>query len=77
MYQKNYKAKVLVIYCVLSQSKTIDKKLVQKILWDRNYTKYVSFWETYPNIRLGTLYLNNIKNVKGKYEVLEKVLVID
>lgn len=39
--------------------------------WDSNYTKYVSFKETDSDIRLGTLYSNNAKNMEEKFKILK------
>jgi len=64
-----------VIYYILSQYELVDYNLVNAKLWDGGYTKYISFKETDSNLRLGTLYSNNARNIKGKYKVLENVLV--
>jgi hypothetical protein len=61
----------LVIYSVLSRSKIIDKKLMNENCWDSNYTKYVFFKETDSDIRLGTLYSNNAKNMEEKFKILK------
>ena len=44
-------------------------------LWDRNYTKYVSFKDTNTDIRLGALHANNMINTKSKFKILENVSV--
>ena len=40
-------------------------------------TKYASFKHISPDIKLGTLHLNNISNIIAKYEVLYDINVND
>ena len=76
-YQKNYKTKVLVIYYVLLQNKLVDYEFVNEKLWNWGYTKYISFKEIDSNLRLGIFHTNNIRNIEGKFEVLENISIID
>ena len=61
----------------LLQSEVVDEVLRNNNLWDRDYTKYVSFKVTDPNVRLGMIHSNNLIDINAKYEVLEGVSVID
>ena len=69
--------KVLVVYSVLSQSEKADYELMNNSLWDRDYLKYVLFKNTELKVWLGILHLNNLVEVKEKFEVLEGVSAID
>ena len=77
IYQQNYKSKVLVVYCILSQSKIVNEPLKNNNLWDGDYTKYVSFKTIDLNVRLGMLHSNNLIDVNAKYKVLEGVSIIN
>ena len=46
-------------------------------LWNGNITKYISFCEIDLGVRLELLYSNNIGNINKKFEVIEKVNVLD
>ena len=42
--------------------------------WDRGYnTKYISFWNSKSDMRLGGLYINSLCNIPMKYEYIENV----
>ena len=75
VYQKDYKARVLVMYYVLSQYESIDQKLMKLEFWDRENTRYTSFKVIDTNVYLGTFHLNNLINIDTKYKVLENMNV--
>ena len=50
---------------------------MKKQLQNRDYSKYVSFENTEPSIRLRILYSNNLIEINEKYKVLEGVKVLD
>ena len=77
IYQQNYKAKVMVIYCIISQQEVMDRMLINIKLWNRDITKYISFQEIDLQTKLGALHANNMNNSQGKYKVLEGVKVHD
>ena len=55
----------------------MDIKLTKMKLWNRKHTKCASFKRTESEVKLGTLYFNNIKNTAGRYEVLFDINVTD
>ena len=77
IYQQNYKAKVMVIYCIISQQEVMDRMLINIKLQNRDITKYISFQEIDLQTKLGALHENNMNNSQGKYKVLEGVKVHD
>ena len=77
VFQQSYRSKVLVIYCILSKYKVVDHKLMKKVRWDRDYTKYISFKETNLKTKLGMLHINNMFNSNVKFKALEGINVID
>ena len=77
VYQQGYSSKVLVIYCITAESKSMDIKLMEMKLWNRTHTKYISFKRIDSKVKLGTLHFNNMKNVEARYEVLENMNVMD
>ena len=77
VYQKDYISRVLVIYSVLSQSETVDRKLMDIEFWDSNNIRHLLFKEIDTNNRLGTLYSNNLENTDAKWKVLENMSIND
>ena len=77
VYQQNHHSKILVIYYILLRSKEVDSKLMGKVLQEEDYSRYVSFKGTDSKLRLGMLHSNDMVNVEGKFEVLNKVNVND
>jgi len=77
VYQKDYISRVLVIYSILSQSETVDRKLMNIEFWDSNNIRHLLFKETDTNNRLGTLYSNNLENTDAKWKVLENMSIND
>ena len=67
----------MVIYSVLSQSEIIDEKLIKSKIWNRDKTKYMLFKETNPKTQLGSIHSNNVKNIRGKFKVLEDANIND
>ena len=48
-------------------------KLIKLQLQQRNHTKYILFRGTNPVVRLRILYLNNLRNIEGKYKIFESL----
>ena len=46
---------------------------MDEVLWEGDYSRYVSFKGTDSKLRLGMLHSNNMVNVEGKFKVLKKV----
>ena len=66
VYQKDYISRVLVIYSVLSQSETVDRKLMDIEFQNSNNIRHLLFKEIDTNNRLGTLYSNNLEITYAK-----------
>ena len=77
VYQKNYESKCLVIYCILSTWEEINQQLQNCQFQSGKYAKYVFFKNTNLEIKLGTLYVNNLNNIQVKYEVLHNISVVE
>ena len=58
-------------YSILLQSQLINIKLMKAKFWNRSHMKYALFKKTNLEIRLGTLHLNNLRNIETRYEILE------
>ena len=50
----------------MSQSETVDRKLIDIEFWDSNNIRHLLFKETDTNNRLGTLYSNNLEITYAK-----------
>jgi len=68
------KSKVLVLYCVETYADDMDESLMELV----NLTiKYVSYKNTTSAERLASMYANECKNVKARYEILYDIKVDD
>ena len=65
------------IYAVLSQRETINRMMRDFIIGDGVQGRYISFSATDSESRVGALYLSNIYNKIGKFEVLEQLSADD
>ena len=73
VYKQNYKAYVLVMYAVLLKREEADFKLKSIKIGKGKYRKYISFKGTDLNNCIGSLHLNEMTNVKAKFDLLEEV----
>ena len=60
----------MVVYTTKSAVDEVDKKIMNTGFGNDAYTKYISFKYTNVETRIGYLYANNCKNVKGRFEIL-------
>ena len=74
IYEKDYRSKFITVYTTLSLHETVDQKL-QQMKWKDGHTKYLSFRNSTPQMRLSALYLNSMNNVSVKYEYLKNCSV--
>ena len=69
IYKRDYKSQCIIVYATLSTYETIDKEL-QQMKWLDRHTKYLSFKNSDPKMRLSALYLNSLNNTSVKYKFL-------
>ena len=54
----------------------MDSKLMEMKLWNGTHAKHISFKKTNSEVKLGSLYVDNI-NVEARYDVLENLNVME
>ena len=55
----------------------MDTKLMENKIWNGNQAKFIYFKRANSELKLGTSYVNNMKNVEARYEVLENMSVME
>ena len=73
VYERGYKANVLVIYAILLIWEEADQKLKLFKVVNGTHGRYVSFRETDSNNRVGYLHLSDITNVQAKFKILKGI----
>ena len=77
VYERGYKANVLVIYITLSTREETDQKLKSFKVGNDTNGRYVSFRGIDSNDRVGYLDLSDMTNIQAKLDILEEVNVQD
>jgi len=73
-YKKGQRSKVLIVYTISSEAKTINERLC-KAKFSRY--KYISYKNTTSDIRLASMHSNEMKNLKAKYETIYNMSLTD
>ena len=73
-YEKNIRAKVMILYAIDDEAKEIDSKMIQFI---SKRVKYVSYKYTSLAERLAAIYTNEIMNMKFWFETFHNVKMKD
>ena len=77
VFERNYKSHILSVHVVLLQREKVDNELLSFKIRNGSQIKYVSFKYSNTNIRLTSLYMNNMCNVEVRYEYFVEADVED
>ena len=65
------------VYSIESSATENEKKLMEMSFGNNSHTKYISFKYTSSNNKVSALYLNNMINIKVRFETLHNINVLE
>ena len=71
MHTQGCKSKALATHRITIESEKMDAKLMEMKFWNRTMQSIFPL-KTDSKVKLGTLHVNNMKNLEHRCEVLEK-----
>jgi len=73
VYKKGYNSNYYIVYTTESKVSGVEKEL-KELYFGKNYhMKFIAFWGTESQVRIGCLYANECRNVKVRFKILHEV----
>ena len=77
MWEKDSNSFCLVVYSTIRNKDNIDNNLQEVEVENGKYFRYILFKNTLLEIKISSLYINNVNNVEVQYELLENAIIED
>ena len=77
VYENGYKSKGLVLYVIQSKREETENTMQSFEILEIKDIKFISFKHTMSDDKVGVLHLNNMNNIKVRFETLYNTNVFD